>query len=53
MSGRSPDLPRVAQFAGLRAVFVIVALLTLTLLAGMTVVTHNALDAAERDVEHS
>lgn len=39
----------VAEFLGLRAVFVIMALLTVALLIGMTVVTNDRIVAAERD----
>jgi MFS family permease len=43
----------LAQVLGLRAVFVVMALLTLALVAGMTKVTDAAMDAAERDADHS
>lgn len=43
----------LAQLFGLRAVFVVMGLLTLALLAGMTVVTTDAMDAAERGAAHS
>ncbi|MDQ3771675.1 MAG: MFS transporter [Actinomycetota bacterium] len=43
----------LAQILGLRAVFVIMAVVALTLLAGMTVVTERAMDAAERDAAHA
>lgn len=43
----------VAQLLGLRAVFAIMALLLLALLAGMTKVTNARMDAAERDTDHS
>ncbi len=43
----------LAQALGLRAVFVIMALLTLALVAGMTKVTDEVMDAAERDADHS
>jgi MFS family permease len=43
----------LAQFLGLRAVFVIMTLLTLALVAGMTMVTDEGMDAAERDAEDS
>ncbi|MGH3450235.1 MAG: MFS transporter, partial [Haloechinothrix sp.] len=43
----------LAQFLGLRAVFVIMAVLTLSLLAGMTMVTNDGMNAAERDADHS
>lgn len=38
----------LAQLFGLRAVFAVMAALTLALLAGMTIVTDHAMDAAER-----
>jgi MFS family permease len=41
----------LAQAFGLRAVFVIMALLTLATAAGMTKVTNKNMDAAERDAE--
>jgi MFS family permease len=41
----------LAQAFGLRAVFVIMAPLTLALVAGMTIVTDEAMDAAERDAD--
>jgi MFS family permease len=43
----------LAQWLGLRAVFAIMAVLTLALVAGMTKVTDAAMDAAERDADHS
>jgi MFS family permease len=43
----------LAQAFGLRAVFVIMTPLTLALLAGMTKVTEQAMDAAERDAVHA
>jgi len=43
----------LAQAFGLRAVFVIMAPLTLALAAGMTKVTDKVMDAAERDADHS
>ncbi len=43
----------LAQVLGLRAVFVVMALLTLALVAGMTKVTDEVTDAAERDADHS
>ena len=43
----------LAQVLGLRAVFVGMALLTLALVAGMTKVTDEVMDAAERDADHS
>jgi len=43
----------LAQVLGLRAVFVVMALLTLALVAGMTKVTDEVMDAAERDADHS
>jgi len=43
----------LAQLVGLRAVFVIMALLMLARVAGMTKVTNKSMDAAERDAEHS
>jgi len=42
----------LAQALGLRAVFVIMALLTLVTVAGMTKVTNKSMRAAERDAEH-
>jgi MFS family permease len=42
----------LAQALGLRAVFVIMALLTLATVVGMTKVTNKSMDAAERDAEH-
>ncbi len=42
----------LAQVLGLRAVFLIMALLVLTNVAGMTKVTNKSMDAAERDAEH-
>jgi MFS family permease len=42
----------LAQVLGLRAVFLIMALLILTNVAGMTKVTNKSMDAAERDAEH-
>lgn len=42
----------LAHVLGLQAVFVIMGLLTLALLAGMTIVTDAAMDAAERDADH-
>ncbi len=41
----------LAQFLGLRAVFAIMAILTLALLAGMTIVTNDRMNAAERDAD--
>ena len=41
----------LAQVLGLRAVFVIMALLMLATAAGMTKVTNKSMDAAERDAE--
>ncbi|MGP4112135.1 MFS transporter [Streptomyces sp. 4N509B] len=41
----------LAEFLGIRAVFVIMAGLTLALFVGMTVVTNAAIDAAERAAE--
>jgi len=38
----------LAQLLGLRAVFTVMAVLTLALLAGMTIVTNDRMDAAER-----
>jgi MFS family permease len=38
----------LAQFLGLTAVFATMAVLTLALLAGMTIVTNDSMDAAER-----
>jgi MFS family permease len=43
----------LAQAFGLHAVFVIMAPLTLALVAGMTKVTDKVMDAAERDADHS
>jgi MFS family permease len=43
----------LAQFFGLRAAFAVMGLVTLALLAGMTRVTTGAMDAAERDADHS
>jgi len=43
----------LAQAFGLRAVFIIMAPLALALVAGMTRVTDKAMDAAERDADHS
>lgn len=43
----------LAQVLGLRAVFVVMGLLTLALLAGMTIVTDEDMDAAERSPDHS
>jgi MFS family permease len=43
----------LAQVFGLRAVFVIMAPLTLALVAGLTKVTDEVMDAAERDADHS
>ena len=43
----------LAQVLGLRAVFAIMALVTLALVAGMTKVTDEVMDAAERDAAHS
>jgi hypothetical protein len=43
----------LAQAFGLHAVFVIAGLVTLALVAGMTKVTDQAMDAAERDVDQS
>ena len=42
----------LAQLFGLRAVFAVMAALTLALLAGMTTVTDHAMDAAERAADH-
>ena len=42
----------LGQFLGLRAVFVIMAVLTLTLVVGMTKITDRGMDAAERDADH-
>jgi MFS family permease len=42
----------LGQFLGLRAVFVIMAALSLSMLAGMRIVTNARMDAAERDAEH-
>lgn len=42
----------LAQVFGLRAVFVIMAPLTLALVAGLTKVTDEVMDAAERDADH-
>lgn len=42
----------VAELLGLRVVFAVMALLTFALLAGMTIVTDRAMDAAERAAEH-
>jgi MFS family permease len=39
----------LAQLLGLRTVFIIMGLLALAVLAGMTIVTNDAMDAAERD----
>ena len=41
----------LAQAFGLRAVFAVMAVVALALLAGMTVVTDDRLDAAERDAD--
>lgn len=41
----------LAQLLGLRAVFGVMALLTLTLVAGMAIVTDEAMDAAEREAD--
>lgn len=41
----------LAEFVGLRAVFVAMALVSLSLLVGMRIVTDEAMDAAERDAE--
>jgi MFS family permease len=41
----------LAELLGLRAVFAIMATLTLALLAGMTIVTNERMDAAERDAD--
>lgn len=41
----------LAQVFGLRAVFAVMALISLALLAGMTVVTDDAIDAAERGAD--
>ena len=38
----------LAQFLGLRAVFAIMSLLMLAVLAGLLIVTDDAMDAAER-----
>jgi MFS family permease len=43
----------LAQAFGLRSVFAIMAPLALALVAGMTIVTDEAMDAAERDVDHA
>lgn len=43
----------LAEFLGLRAVFGIMALLTLALVAGMRMVTDEGMDAAERDADHA
>jgi MFS family permease len=43
----------LGEFLGLRAVFAITALLTLPLLAAMTIVTDAAMDAAERHADHA
>ncbi|MDP9848625.1 MFS family permease [Streptosporangium lutulentum] len=43
----------LAQFFGLRTVFVVMALLTLSVVAGMVTVTDRNMDAAERDADHS
>ncbi len=43
----------LAEFLGLRAVFVIMALLTLALVAGMRMVTDEGMDAAERDADQA
>jgi MFS family permease len=43
----------LAQLLGLRAVFVIMALLALALVAAMTRVTDEVMDAAERDADHA
>lgn len=43
----------LGQFFGLRAVFAVMGLVTLALLAGMTRMTTGAMDAAERDADHS
>ncbi len=43
----------LAQVLGLSAVFVIMGLLTLALVTGMTKVTDEVMDAAERDADHS
>jgi MFS family permease len=41
----------LAQLLGLRAVFAVMGLLALAVLAGMTVVTDGAMAAAERDID--
>ena len=41
----------LGQFLGLRAVFVIMAVVSLSMLAGMTIVTDARMDAAERDAD--
>jgi MFS family permease len=41
----------LGQFLGLRAVFVIMAVVSLSMLAGMTIVTDAQMDAAERDAD--
>jgi MFS family permease len=43
----------LAQAFGLRAVFIVMAPLALGLVAGMTRVTDKAMDAAEREADHS
>jgi MFS family permease len=43
----------LAQLLGLRAVFAVMGLLALAVLAGMTVVTDGAMAAAERDTDQS
>jgi MFS family permease len=42
----------LAQVLGLRAVFAVMAVVTLALIVGMTRVTDDAMDQAERDAEH-
>lgn len=42
----------LARPVGFRAVFVIMAVFTLALLAGMTMVTDDRIDAAERGAAH-
>ncbi len=42
----------IAQLVGLRAVFVIMALLVFALLMGMAIVTDSSMEAAERDADH-
>jgi len=41
----------LAQFLGLRAVFVVMAAVSLSMLAGMAIVTDARMDSAERDAE--